>query len=143
MTRKISKIGSRLKSKILQESSAPNCVISELAKSYNIAPQTLYSWRSELKSKNSSNIKLGFANSINISSLNASTSNKFVEVKCKQDINPIDHSDLSNSSSDNINILKKAILVFEDFSLSIEGKLNPKIISNIVFQLSSNNILEG
>lgn len=138
MTRKISKIGSRLKSKILQESSAPNCVISELAKSYNISPQTLYSWRSELKSKNVANKKGNFANSVNLD-----PSNKFVEVKCKQDINPIDHSDLSNSSSDNINILKKAILVFEDFSLSIEGKLNPKIISNIVFQLSSNNILEG
>jgi len=43
------KIPEELKERIIEESLSEDCVISDLAKRYNLASETIYSWRSAYK----------------------------------------------------------------------------------------------
>lgn len=43
------KVPEELKAKIIEESLSEDCVVSDLAKRYNLASETIYGWRSAYK----------------------------------------------------------------------------------------------
>jgi transposase-like protein len=90
------KILPEIKAQILREAQAPNCIVSKLAKSYNISKTTIYTWKQGAKEFTTS------------SKNETDKTKRFVEL-----------SVLDNKSS----ILEKASLIFNDFSLVIEGKV--------------------
>ena len=47
------KISEELKAKIVEESLSEDCVVSDLAKRYNLASKTIYKWRSAYRKLNS------------------------------------------------------------------------------------------
>lgn len=47
------KIPEELKERIIEESLSEDCVVSDLAKRYNLASETIYTWRSAYKKLNS------------------------------------------------------------------------------------------
>lgn len=47
--KKSRKISSTTKSRILSESLMPGCLVSDLAKSYGVSRQIMYSWRKDYK----------------------------------------------------------------------------------------------
>jgi transposase-like protein len=100
------KISDQLKEQILAKLFDSNCVVSVLSKSYGISRSTLYKWRYMAKDKDTL-----FA---------ADSQKQFVELSVSEPNN----NGLKGSS------LQKASLVFNDFSIFIEGKVsNSKFIS--------------
>lgn len=93
------------KSQIISESYKTVCIISQLAKSYGISVKTLYSWRSRQKSER---IKKEVSNNSN---------NQFVE--------------LSVQNNENI-VLNKAELIFNKFSLLLEGNIKSTKLLEII-----------
>ncbi|MCC8369571.1 MAG: transposase [Rickettsia endosymbiont of Oxypoda opaca] len=93
------------KSQIISESYKTGCIISQLAKSYGISVKTLYSWRSRQKSER---IKKEVSNNSN---------NQFVE--------------LSVQNNENI-VLNKAELIFNNFSLLLEGNIKSTKLLEII-----------
>lgn len=102
---KIPTITEAKRTQIISESYKPGCIISQLAKSYGISVKTLYSWRSRQKSKQ---IKKEVSNNSN---------NQFVE--------------LSVGHNEHI-ILNKAELVFNNFSLLLEGNIKSTKLLEII-----------
>jgi transposase-like protein len=100
MTKNNKKISSKQKALILAEV-VPGCVISKLAKSHGISKGTIYAWI-----KRSQNPQINKLNTVN-----SSIDNSFVE------INLINTKNQTNST------LEKASLIFNNFSLCIEGKV--------------------
>ncbi len=99
------KILPEIKEQILREAQAPNCLVSKLAKSYNISETTIYTWKREAKK-------------FIISNKNETDKAKgFVEL-----------SVLDTRSS----TLEKASLIFNDFSLVIEGKVKSSSLVEIL-----------
>lgn len=47
------KVSEELKARITEESLAEGCVVSDLAKRYNLASETIYTWRSAYRKLNS------------------------------------------------------------------------------------------
>ena len=47
------KVSEELKAKIVEESLSEDCVVSDLAKRYNLASKTIYKWRSAYRKLNS------------------------------------------------------------------------------------------
>src|SRR4051812_25347399 len=97
------------KSQILRELLEPSCLISRIAKSYNVSRESLYRWRKNHESDNHHNNPMQKAVGDN------STGN-FVELSVKK----------SNSA------LKKASLIFDSFTISIEGKINSSKLFGII-----------
>jgi transposase-like protein len=114
MIKRKKQITSGKKSQILRELLEPGCSITKLAKSYNVSKKSLYRWRQnhELNNHHGSQIQKAADNN--------STGN-FVELSVKE----------SDSA------LKKASLIFDNLSISIEGKISSSKLSGII------KILEG
>ena len=109
-------ISAKTKSLILTEAALPGCIISKLAKSYNISKATIYTW---LKKG-----KIGARGKDNIND-DSSKNKNFVEVIVE---------DIALVSNIKHNLLQKASLEFEDLNIAIEGKIaTSKLIS--IFQL--------
>lgn len=102
---KIPTITEAQKNQIISESYKTGCIISQLAKSYGISVKTLYSWRSRQKSDK---IKKEVSNNSN---------NQFVELS----VHPNEHI-----------ILNKAELVFNNFSLLLEGNIKSTKLLEII-----------
>jgi transposase-like protein len=108
------KISPKEKSQILMELLEGGSSVAKIAKSYNISRERLYRWRKKHVSDNhpgTQRQKAAGNNSIG----------SFVELSIKE----------SDSA------LKKASLIFDDFSISIEGKINSTKLFGII------RILEG
>jgi transposase-like protein len=110
------KISSERKALILEEASQPSCSISELAKAHGVTRGTIYTWIKENKNPQHRKVKVKSLSS-------ALAQNSFVEVALV---------DNKNHLSSN---LQKASLIFNDFSLVIEGNIGAtrllKILKNL------------
>jgi transposase-like protein len=105
MSKSCNKIPSEIKSQILSELQVPGCIVSKLAKSYNVSNTTIYTWQrqaQEIRVDKVSEIDRG---------------GNFVELSVK---------DSKNST------LEKASLTFNDFSLVIEGRVKSSSLFAIV-----------
>lgn len=96
MSKSRNKTSPEIKSQILAELQVPGCIVSKLAKSYNISKTTIYTWKQERQG-----LDVGKGNEIDRGS-------SFVELSVKE----------SKDST-----LEKASLIFNDFSLIIEGRV--------------------
>lgn len=107
------KISSERKALILEEASQPSCSISELAKAHSVTRGTIYTWIKENKNPQ--------PRKVNTKSLSSALAkHSFVEVALV---------DSKNHRSSN---LQKASLIFNGFSLMIEGKVaSSKLIAII------------
>jgi transposase-like protein len=105
MSKSCNKIPSEIKSQILSELQVHGCIVSKLAKSYNVSNTTIYTWQrqaQEIRVDKVSEIDRG---------------GNFVELSVK---------DSKNST------LEKASLTFNDFSLVIEGRVKSSSLFAIV-----------
>ena len=96
MSKSCSKIPQEIKLQILSELQVPGSMVSELAKSYNISKTTIYTWQQEAR-------KIRVANDSEVD-----RSSDFVELLVKE---------TKNST------LEKTSLIFNDFSVVIEGRV--------------------
>jgi transposase-like protein len=111
-----------LKAKILSESMKPGCVISDLARSYGISPARLYGWRSDLKYISTSNDSK-FETKLDSKTEVAS---KFVELTLNSE--EID----CNTHPQEKAFIKKAIITFDNFSMSLEGRVNKELVVHLL-----------
>lgn len=110
MSKSCNKIPPEIKSQILSELQVPGCIVPRLAKAYNISKTTIYTWQRQ-------------ARKINLGKISETDrGGNFVELSIK---------DSRNS------ILEKASLVFNDFSIVVEGKVKSSSLLAIL------KILEG
>ena len=121
-------ISSELKAKILLESYKPGCVISDLARSYGLEVSRLYGWRSECNKHSVGSESRAYAGQkITVSP----EAKKFVELT-------LDEPTLESLSKESPIFtpkspgLKKAILIFGSFSLTIEGNFSNDTMLNIL-----------
>jgi transposase-like protein len=99
------------KDQILQASYEPGCIISELAKQYEVSSRIIYDWRSKKKQK-----------SVVVTS--ESSTADFVELS----VNP---------PCKEAAILKRAVLEFNNLSISIDGNIKSSTLLQML------NIIEG
>ena len=113
MAKNTKKISSIIKSSVLSDLSTENYSITQIAESHGISRSVIYKWIQELQA----------AKTQQVSDINLSPRNNFVEV---------DVVDNQNYQSSN---LQKASLIFNDFSLVIEGNIGAtrllKILKNL------------
>jgi transposase-like protein len=111
--RKRKGISFRKRFQILEELSKTSKSASEIARAHNVSKQTLHRWRKEI----------GYQSPRQISKpeLSEGISDKFVELT-------IQESDF---------VLRKASLIFDKFSISIDGKMNGARLYEII------KLLEG
>ena len=118
-----------IKAKILLELFAPGCVVSQLAKSYDVSESVLYKWRRAGG--------LFGANHLSQALLNES---KFIELSVHQDSSPSSEktTDAANLQSNlQATKLQKVSLTYENLSLSVEGYISSTNLFAIL------QILEG
>jgi transposase-like protein len=96
MSQSRNKIPPEIKSQILSELQVPGSMVSKLAKSYNVSKTTIYTWQQERQ-----RLDIDNGNEIDRGS-------SFVELSVKESKN---------------STLEKASLIFNDFSLVIEGRV--------------------
>ena len=102
-TKKAKKIAVKVRAQVLEAMMVPGYVATDLIRSYGISKSTIYKWRKQLKT-------LPESTGLVIDS-DCATKSRFVEVSVKGP---------STKACD----LKKASLIFDDFSISIEGKIS-------------------
>ena len=99
MKKQSKRINRKIREKLLERSSEPGCVITELARSYGVRPALIYRWRTKARRKEKA--------------LPVASRNNFVEVK------------LSDTVEEKKVIVekkvRKASLEFEEFTLSIRN----------------------
>jgi transposase-like protein len=99
-----------VKAEILNKLKVPGCRISELAKNYNISRTAIYSWQQDERREK----EYGKAQSPSLQN-----SSNFVELAV------VEQSPKASS-------LQKASLTFNDFSLTLEGKLKAGVLLEIM-----------
>ena len=107
------KISSIIKSSVLLELNAEGYSIAKIAESHGISRAVIYGWIKELQA----------AKTQRVSEISSLPRNNFVEVAL------VDNQNYQNSN------LQKAYLIFNDFSLIIEGNISAvrllKILKNL------------
>lgn len=99
-----------VKSEILNKLKTPGCKVSDLAEHYNISRKTIYGWQqNERKAKQPASV----------CATNVCDNSHFALVTI------VDQASQTSP-------LQKASLTFNDFSLTIEGKLKPGIVFDIM-----------
>ena len=109
MRKRNKQIKSKLKSQILVELLSPGSSITKLAKSYNVSRSSLHKWRRDHKISDQHNSE------VQQTACNNGTGH-FVELSVKK------------SNFD----LRKASLIFDNFSISIEGKVSSSKLFEIL-----------
>lgn len=105
------------KAQILAAASVPGCVIANLAKSHSISKAIIYRWLREQKNSAKHHVHV------------IDSAPRFLEVELQPP--------LESECSAQISALQKASLIFDDFSLVIEGKISSARLISIL------KILEG
>lgn len=123
MRKKRKLVSANLKARILLEAESSKVALSKIAGKYKISPQLLYAWRSKKKRADSSKLMVK-------SGKTSSKEASFVEIKLEEP-NTSDALEkapplLPKSS------LAKASLIFEDFSLVIEGKFSSRKLMQLI-----------
>jgi transposase-like protein len=103
MNNNCNKIPPEIKSQILLELQAPGCLVSKLAKSYNISSTTIRTWQQQVQ----------------------------VQAQVREADQACDFVELSVKDS-KVSTLEKASLIFNDFSIIIEGKVRSASLLAIV-----------
>lgn len=103
------RISTRLRNAILKESMVQGCNLAALARAHQVSVKTLYTWRKKYYSDSGD------------TSTTIQAPDQFVEIKVPEEIK-------TGSGMK----LKKAVLEFDEFSISIEGKLNPQYLNQIL-----------
>ena len=106
------------KAKILEELFTEGCEVSDLARKYGILPKRLYGWRSRYKEIYETKEKVPDSDF-----MNSESTSSFVEVSL---------DDAPPSA-----FLKKAELEFEDFTVSIIGKVTKHHLEKLILMGSS------
>jgi transposase-like protein len=101
-----------LKLEIIKASRMPGCVVSDVAKSYNISPNLLYAWRSDCN-KSAEKIK---------------NMNDFVELSLNK--SSIQTPSLATNSTNLF--LKKVSLEFNNFTFELEGNVSSKKLVQLI-----------
>lgn len=114
------KISSQIKSQILSEALMPGCIISELAKSHGISPSPIYRWCKKQKLAESASVK---------AKASSECINNFVELSMQVSADSTTNFETSSKSR---STLSKASLIFNDFSLVIEGSIKSSSLFAIV-----------
>ena len=105
MSGKRKRITSKIKAEIITALSKPDCVMSELGRKYGISVSTISQWRQD------------YEELLSVVGHKESNVNNFVEVRVK------DEGDKR---------LEKALLVYNNFSLSIEGGIRSETLLGII-----------
>ena len=106
-----------LKLEIIKASRMPGCVVSDVAKSYNISPNLLYAWRSDSNKSNR-----------NKSADKIKNMNDFVELSLNK--SSIQTSSLATKSTNLF--LKKVSLEFNNFTFELEGNVSSKKLVQLI-----------
>jgi transposase-like protein len=114
--KKNQKISSKKKTLILAEAAIPGCVISKLAKSYDISKGTIYNWVRKSKNFQAQQTK-------NTEKPTSLISNSFIELSL------VDNKSHKNST------LQKASLVFNNFSFVMEGNIEMASLLKVIEML--------
>lgn len=150
MSKRRHKISSEIKSRILAEVLKPESNIPKIAKVYGISDGTIYRFRREAQklTKNTNTHALR-ALSSEKSATTTSCAGKFIELsicdsqdavatsECANTAAPIMSTSASTASTTlNYCSLQKAHLVFNDFSVVLEGKIKTSCMVDIIKVLS-------
>ena len=119
-------VSAALKAKILSESYKPGCVISELARSYGLSASRVYGWRSDCNK-----YPVGHQTSLDKQNPSSCEQSKFVELTLDEESPKSLVTELPISTPGSLE-LKKAILIFDSFSLTIEGSFSHDTMLNIL-----------
>lgn len=101
MTKRRESISKESKEKITAKLFTTNCLISELSRSYGISRSTLYKWRSRARNKKT------------LALTGQGVQERFIELSVQEGSNFLKKTRL-----------QKALLTFEDFSISMEGSVS-------------------
>ena len=106
------KVAAEIKTRVIEESLKPGCVITKLAEKYGLSPESVYGWRS------SYNRSL-LANSVVLDKTKVAASvGQFIE--------------LSVSRPKQLLILQEASLKFDNLSLVMQGQIKSRVLLSIV-----------
>jgi len=105
------KVAAEIKTRVIEESLKPGCVITKLAEKYGLSPESVYGWRS------SYNRSL-LANSVVLDKTKAASVGQFIE--------------LSVSRPKQLLILQEASLKFDNLSLVMQGQIKSRVLLSIV-----------
>ena len=105
MSKNCHKILPETKAQILSELQAPGCIVSKLAKAHNVSSTSIYTWQRQAR-------EAGIEKYSKVD-----REDKFVELEV---------ADSKNST------LEKASLIFNDFSLIIEGRVKSSSLIAII-----------
>jgi len=108
------KVPAKIKKQIVSESLEPGCVVSQVASKYGVSKQSIYVWRREFFAHNPQR------ESSDPTRTNSSSS--FVELPIIDSHSPVTKQ----------HVLEKASLVFRDFSLVLEGKVQTSNLLSIL-----------
>jgi transposase-like protein len=111
-------ISLEVRSQIISESLNRKCSITNLAKTYAISASIIYKWRKKYQNLTQENL-----DSI------ITTPNAF-KPKCIGDFIELSLNQPSSASTGSV--LQKASLIYQDFSLSVEGKINNNVLIQIL-----------
>lgn len=116
MKKKSQRISDNLKAEIIEASRIPGCIVSEVAKNYNISPNLLYAWRSNKCKSNQ-------PEAVAEAKINESN---FVELS-------LDKAIIQSSSL----FLKKVSLEleFDEFSFELQGNVSSKKLVKLITML--------
>lgn len=141
MSKKYKKISPKLKSRILSESFLPGCIISNLAKSYGISAKAIYNWR---RSSREVQVKDGELGSEVEASRVFAASPASAYCAAAAATAPVAPASCSLESKwgatfvelpipdSEVYALQKASLIFEDFALTLEGRIKSSSLCAIV-----------
>ena len=119
MKKKSQRIPDDVKSEIIEACRAPGCIVSEVAKKYNISAKLLYSWRSKDKKSNQQENK---------SKAKQANLGNFVELSLNESAKP---KTRLVKQSPNI-FLKKVSLEFNNFTFELQGNMSGKKLVQII-----------
>lgn len=106
------KVAVEIKTRVIEESLKPRCVITKLAEKYGISPETVYGWRSSYN-------RMALASTVSFDKKNGSDSvGKFIE--------------LSVSKPKQLLTLQEASLKFDNLSLVMQGQIKSSTLLSIV-----------
>lgn len=121
-SKKSNKFSKEVKSEVLEMLKDPEYSVTEVARAYSISTSTLHKWKARMNQQRSISSSASSLSTPSLSS--ASSPSGFVEVAI------VDSKNVTK-------VIKKASMVFDDMSISIEGKISSKDLMSVISILES------
>ena len=118
-SKKSNKFSKEVKSEVLEMLKDPEYSVIEVARAYSISTSTLHKWKARMNQQCSISSSASSLSTPSLSSV--SPLSGFVEV----------------AVVDSKKVIKKASMVFDDMSVSIEGKISGKDLMSVISILES------